>query len=166
MRYLPLAALTAVLAATSAPAFAQDLEEVIVSGHGRNPTSLSQTVSFADLDLNMAGDRQVLRQRIVSTARSICNQLGEPSPPMPGNLGRSCQEVAVRDAMDQVRIAVADAGANRAFAANDAGAYGESASATVGVAATNGPIPDTAANRARYGGPASAAGQRSRPRGN
>jgi hypothetical protein len=31
---------------------------------------------------------------------------------------------------------------------------------------TNGPVPDTAANRARYGGPLSNAGKKSEPRGN
>jgi hypothetical protein len=31
---------------------------------------------------------------------------------------------------------------------------------------TNGPVPDTAANRAKYGGPMSATGKRTKPAGN
>jgi hypothetical protein len=74
--------------------------------------------------------------------------------------------------MVAVKVAFADAQTYQAFAANDpgaldAGTYTSNVSATVAdTAVTNGPVPDTVANRARYGGPASSAGQRSRPKGN
>jgi hypothetical protein len=67
--------------------------------------------------------------------------------------------------------------------APDAGAAAANSSATVNAAdapptqvqalgqgdnvlVTNGPVPDTAANRAKYGGPMSATGKRTKPAGN
>ena len=64
--------------------------------------------SYADLDLTQYADRERLRLRVNDTARRLCTQLNQESP-NPGNMGHSCQEVAVRDALDQVRLAVADA---------------------------------------------------------
>jgi UrcA family protein len=171
MRYLPLLSLIAVLA-VSGPTLAQTVEELVITGHGHGdrPVSASQRVSYADLNLTQAGDRTVLKRRIVSAAKSVCREVGEEAP-LRGNLGRSCQDTSIREAMIQVRVAFADAEAYQAFAANDlapfdAGAMGSNVSATVADPVTNGPIPDTVANRARYGGPASTAGQRSRPKGN
>ena len=172
MRYLPLLSLIAVLAA-SGPTLAQSVEELVITGHGHGdrPVSASQRVSYADLNLTQAGDRTVLKRRIISAAKSVCREVGEEAP-LRGTLGRSCQDTSVREAMIQVRVAFADAEAYQAFAANDIGPYdassmGANVSAKVfDTAVTNGPIPDTVANRARYGGPASAAGQRSRPKGN
>jgi UrcA family protein len=170
MRYLPLLSLAAVLAAASAPTFAQSVEELVITGHGHGerPASASQRVSYADLNLTRAGDQAVLKHRIVAAAKDVCREVGEDAP-LRGNLGKSCQDNAIRDAMVQVRVAFADAQAYQAFAANDvgdAGAYGSNVSATVADPTTNGPVPDTVANRARYGGPASSAGVRSRPKGN
>ena len=110
MRHLTLATLAVAVVATAAPAFAQPLDELTVYGRSRNTEaeSLSQIVSYADLDLAYARDREVLRQRISFVARDLCNQLNEPSPSA-ANLGRSCQDLAIRDAMTQVRYAVADA---------------------------------------------------------
>lgn len=55
-------------------------------------------------------------------------------------------------------------------AAPNAGEAGQMASTTGAVVSvsvtTNGPIPDTEANRARYGGPISRAGEATEPRGN
>jgi UrcA family protein len=171
MRYLPLLSLAAVLAA-SAPAFAQSVEELVITGHGHGerPASASQRVSYADLNLARTGDQAVLKHRIVAAAKDVCREVGEDAP-LRGNLGKSCQDNSMRDAMIQVRVAFADAQAYQAFAANDAGAFdagamGANVSATVADPTTNGPVPDTVANRARYGGPASMAGQRSRPKGN
>jgi UrcA family protein len=171
MRYLPLLSLAAVLAA-SAPALAQSVEELVITGHGHGerPASASQRVSYADLNLTQAGDRAVLKHRIVTAAKDVCREVGEDAP-LRGNLGKSCQDNSIRDAMVQVRVAFADAHAYQAFAANDvgmrdAGAHGSNVSATVADPTTNGPVPDTVANRARYGGPASSAGARSRPKGN
>ena len=172
MRYLPLLSLAAALAVTSAPAFAQPVEELVITGHGHGEraASASERVSYADLDLTRASDRAMLKHRIVLAAKDVCREVGEDAP-LRGNLGRSCQDNSIRNAMVDVRIAFADAQAYQAFAANDVGPYdasamGANASATVSDPTTNGPIPDTIANRARYGGPASAAGQRSRPKGN
>lgn len=173
MRYLPLLSLAAVLAAGSAPALAQSVEELVITGHahGDRPATASRRVSYGDLNLTQAGDRAMLKHRIVAAAKDVCREVGEDAP-LRGNLGRSCQDNSIREAMVQVRMAFADAETYQAFAANDlgpmdAGAYTSNVSATVAdTTVTNGPVPDTVANRARYGGPTSMAGQRSRPKGN
>jgi UrcA family protein len=187
MRHLTiatLAAATAVLA--GAPALAQPtLDELTVTGHAlRNERmSISRAVSFADLDLTRAADRRMLRMRISDTAGDVCEELNEP-PPSAANLGRSCQEIARSNAMDQVRVAVANArGAayaeaafadqtffTEAYPAQSAGSHGRQASATAASftasTVTNGPVADTPENRARYGGPMSHAGKRTAARGN
>jgi len=117
MRTLALATLAA--AATlvgGAPALAQPIEELTVTGHlpGQRAYSLSETVSFADLDLTRGYDRETLRLRVNNTARRLCARLNQESP-NPANMGHSCQENAVRGAMDQVRQAFADATANSAY---------------------------------------------------
>jgi len=165
MRHLALSLAAAAAFAAGAPAVAQTLEELTVTGHALRyqPQSLSETVSYADLDLTSRRDRHRLAERVNMTAQRLCDRLNEP-PPSPGNLGHSCEEIAIRDAMGQVRLAYADARARggRAYAA---GAYAFPASARVSIV-TNGPVPDTPENRARYGGPMSRAGQRTGPRGN
>lgn len=87
------------------PATAQtDSEDITVTGrYGRVPDSvqsLSQAVSYADLDLSTDAGRKVLRQRVRLTARYLCQKLGEPdtdSPPAP-----SCRDAATADAMKRV----------------------------------------------------------------
>lgn len=176
--------------AAAAPALAQStVGELTVTGawyeEGR-PVTLSRVVSYADLDLRYQHDQDVLRQRVNATARDICDQLGEDRPNHT-NLGRSCQDRAISDAMNQVRDAVAYA-MNRppAYAATvgssadtadvapappaaPAEAYGTNASATATYTTrtiTNGPVPDTPTNRARYGQPMSHAGKQTTPAGN
>src|SRR5690606_27847096 len=66
----------------SAPAIAQNApEEIIVTGeYGKAPDSvqsLSQSVSYADLDLSTQAGRNELRHRVSLTARFLCNKLGE-----------------------------------------------------------------------------------------
>lgn len=86
-------------------AFAQPApEEIIVTGkYGKVPDnvqSLSQTVSYADLDISTEAGKDILRQRVRLTARWLCDKLGEPdvaTPPVP-----SCRDAAVRDAMARV----------------------------------------------------------------
>jgi UrcA family protein len=95
----------AALALAGAPALAQSApEEIIVEGrYGTVPDSvktLSQAVSYADLDLTTDAGRDVLRQRIRLTARFLCNKLGETSSSTP--LTPSCQDEAVRSAMSRV----------------------------------------------------------------
>ena len=91
------------LAAGSAMA-QSDPEEITVTGRfGTVPDSvqsLSQTVSYADLDLSTAAGKSMLRQRLKLTARWLCQKLGEPeaaTPPAP-----SCRDAAVSDAMARV----------------------------------------------------------------
>jgi len=166
MRYFALSLTAAAALAAAAPSFAQTVEELTVTGHSARtrPQSISEVVSYADLDLNYGRDRDVLRSRVNYTAGRICDRLNEPRP-APGNLGHSCQEVAVRDAMGQVRLAFADARLGTDYA----GAYGAPVSAVVadtGYYGDYGPVPDTPENRARYGGPVSHGGRATAPRGN
>ncbi|MBS0362021.1 MAG: UrcA family protein [Proteobacteria bacterium] len=177
MRTLALATVASAAALMAAPALAQpaqptydtSIEELTVTGHlpGYQLRSLSERVSFADLDLNYAGDRHRLEVRVNNAARRVCTQLNEASPSQ-HNMGKSCQENAVRDAMSQVREAYADASSNAAYVDR----YGTPTSASEPDyddgprVSTNGPIPDTAANRARYGAPLSSAGRRTSASGN
>jgi UrcA family protein len=128
MRYIALATLAAAAALVcGAPASAQTVDELTVTGHlnASRLQNLSETVSYADLDLNRYGDRQELLQRVNNAARHVCTMLNQDGPNR-ANLGRSCQDNAVRGAMDQVRYAFADA---REGAYADT--FGAPASATV-----------------------------------
>lgn len=90
---------------TAAPLLAQPApEEITVTGrYGPVPDSvrsLSQTVSYADLDLSTEAGKQELRHRVKLTARYLCDRLGESassSGPLP-----SCQTEAARDAMTRI----------------------------------------------------------------
>lgn len=190
MRYLALATLAAAATLVGAPAFAQSvLEEVTVTVHGlqNEEQTKSQAVSFADLDLTKKADRQKLGLRVADTAHDLCEAMNEPGPRSPDNFGHSCEEIAVRNAKVDIKQAVAAARgadyAQTAFAdpewnvasadANAASTSATEASATEPATATltietvtNGPIPDTAENRARYGQPLSNAGKHTAPAGN
>jgi UrcA family protein len=174
MRHLALATLTAAAAlVTGAPAFAQSLDEVTVTGHGPRAMSLSDTVSYADLDLTLRADRDRLARRVSDTAGRLCDQLDQ-DPASNHNIGKSCKDVAIRGAMGQVRQAFADAGSNPAYVntygtptsaiAPDDPNYNQASYPVTTV--DNGPIPDTPQNRARFGGPVSRAGQHTAARGN
>ena len=106
MRFLTLATLAATVVATAAPAFAQSVEEFTVYGRHRyaEPDTMSERVSYADLDLVYAADRAELMRRVNYAARDVCDRLNEAGP-SPANLGRSCRDEAVRGAMGQVRYA-------------------------------------------------------------
>jgi UrcA family protein len=180
MRYLALATLAAAAATLAgAPAFAQTVEELTITGHSLKNQQLSKSrvVSFADLDLTRPADRQTLRMRVADTAGDVCEELNEPGP-TPGNLGRSCQEIAARNAFADVKVAVAaargaayaDAAFAEGWATPSAGAYSTAASATAPATyttttVTNGPVADTPENRARYA-PLSRAGKRTAAKGN
>ena len=163
MRKSALAAATAFAAALmAAPAFAQTIDELIVTGRSARAQSLSESVSYADLDLTQASQRNILTRRVNAAAGRVCDQLNEARPSA-ANLGHSCQEVAVRGAMGQVRTAFADARSGAAYA----GRAAAQASAVVPAEfAAARPIPDTPQNRARYGAPLSRAGRHSPARGN
>jgi UrcA family protein len=95
---------TALIAA--GPALAQPAgEEILVEGqYGTAPDSvrtLSQAVSYADLDLSLAADRDELRQRVRLTARFLCDKLGEGGAGG-SSLTPSCRDEAARGAMTRV----------------------------------------------------------------
>jgi UrcA family protein len=172
MRYLALATLTAAaalaLGAAATSASAQNLDELTVTGHGPRAQTLTDTVSYADLDLTQHADRRTLEHRVSDTATRLCDELRQDAASR-HNMGTSCKDIAFRDAMGQVRQAFADA-----RSPDYVNTYGTPTSATVpdtsssyDVSTTdNGPIPDTPENRARYGGPQSRAGQLTSARGN
>jgi UrcA family protein len=198
MRHPILAGLAvAAFAAAAAPVLAQTtVEELTVIGRytpsGQPPLSLSRVVDYSDLDLRNLGDQNELKRRVSLAAGDVCRKLGEEAPNA-ANLGHSCRDIAVRDAMAQVGSAVAYAMARPstvyaveapppppvsegAYAddtttaapvapAASAESYGQSASYTTQTV-TNGPVPDTPANRARFGQPMSRAGQHTTASGN
>jgi UrcA family protein len=97
--------------ALAAPSLAQynvatntEGEQIVVIGHyGTAPSSvrsLSQAVSYSDLDLSTAAGRDELQHRVKLTARYLCDKLGEPA----GSSGvtPSCRDSASGDAMTQV----------------------------------------------------------------
>jgi UrcA family protein len=178
-------------ALVAAPALAQTVEEITVMGRvgadGR-PQTLSRVIDVSDLDLRGQPGIQALHMRIRNTARDLCRELGETG----GATGvlRSCEDMAVTSAMGQARFAIASArtpdtyayvapagpvtyaeadAAPGALSATESGSF---ASTTVPDATytmttvTNGPVPDTAQNRARFGGPMSNGGRRTAPVGN
>jgi UrcA family protein len=183
-----LAAVVAAGFATAAvPAFAQDVEEITVVGSigpDGTPTTLSRAVTISDLDLKSDAGVKEMRTRIRATARDLCRELGESpsasplSPSLP-----TCETAAVRTAMGQARMVVAQVRATPDYAfvepdyAPAAESYAPPASAEVsnlGVPAasytsttvTNGPVADTPENRARFGGPMSNGGRKTAPVGN
>lgn len=124
---LPSPALTAGLALAGAaalvvarPAAAQavyddtpTVGEVVVQGgpigpDGR-PDRLSQTVSYADLDLSTWSGRDTLRHRIRDTARSLCEALNEPGAGAGDPIVPSCVDQAIRGANAQMHVAVDEA---------------------------------------------------------
>jgi len=172
----------------SAPAFAQQVEELTVTGRlgpDGEARSLSQAVSYADLDLTLPSDQSALKVRISDAARSLCDRLGEGNASY-GSIAPSCRDAAVKDSQDQVKFAIAEAPARKAAEiaraeaqARDADQQAMAAEAVAAPASavvpeptytvqtvTNGPVPDTAENRARYGAPLSRAGMRTAPVGN
>ena len=65
-----------------------------------NVQSLSQAVSYADLDLSTTSGKAELRHRVALTARYLCDKLGESASstgPVP-----SCRDAAQQDAMKRV----------------------------------------------------------------
>jgi UrcA family protein len=91
--------------AGAAPAFAQAPEEIVVEGrYGRVPDSvrsLSQAVSYADLDISTSAGKEELRRRVRLTSRFLCEKLGEGTDVSTGAVP-SCRDGAFRNAMDRV----------------------------------------------------------------
>jgi UrcA family protein len=168
------------------------LGEVVVMGRygvGPEVRSLSAPVSYGDLDLTTDAGRDLLRDRVRATAQDLCRRLGEQG--MGGAAAApSCEQDAVDNAQAQEQTAiatagrpayalaaplpdqapdqayVAPAGSNPADQASAAPAYGAPAATYTTRTVTNGPVPDTPANRARFGGPMSNGGRRTVPAGN
>lgn len=80
-------------------------EEITVMGrYGRVPDSvqsLSQPVSYSDLDLSTKAGRDILRRRVALTARYLCEKLGETDTSS-GPVVPSCRDAAVSDALKRV----------------------------------------------------------------
>ena len=101
-----LAAAGACAAVAPLPAHAQGASEdiTVVGRYGRVPDSvrsLSQAVSYADLDLSTQAGRDILRHRVALTARYLCEKLGE-SDTSSGPVLPSCRDAAVKDAMSRI----------------------------------------------------------------
>mgnify|MGYP001031220999 CR=1 len=90
--------LSGLFMASSGTSFAQNSEEITVIGKAPDSVrSLSQPVSYADLDLSTKAGKDELRHRLALTARFLCDKLGETdsgSAVVP-----SCREAALKDAM-------------------------------------------------------------------
>jgi len=189
------AALAAGLAGAAVPALAQTVttvEGLTITGHyrtGENVRELSAAVPYDDLDLNTVAGREILKQRVRSTADHLCDRLGE-SPTSVG-VTRSCQQDAMSSAREAIRVAIASQQiplyaylppdepyvAPAGPTASSASGYGAEASAVVpapGVTTTtvttrtvtNGPVPDTPENRRLYGQPVSNGGRATSAAGN
>ena len=138
-RRLGLAVAAAGLAAAAAPALAQaynSVDEVVVSprlGPDGRPTTLSRTVNIADLDLRYDRDVREMQRRVRSTARRLCDELGERDT-IP-TVEASCVNNAVRSANYQMRVAInqSRSGPYYAYAAPPAyaGEYAPPAAAVV-----------------------------------
>lgn len=92
------------------PDYPDTQEDIVVEGRwGRvrdDVDTMSQRVSYADLDLRYAEDRRELRHRVDLTARYLCDRLGEDENS--SSVVPSCREAAVRDAMRRVGTVEAD----------------------------------------------------------
>jgi len=142
--------------AVAAPAFAQTtyytVPEVVVTperlGPDGRPMTESRTVNIADLDLRYDRDVREMQRRVRTTARQICDHLGETSS-IP-TVQRNCVNDAVRRTDYQMQTAIAQARSNTYYAyaappavAPYAGYYAPPASAVVPVYPTYPVNPDT-----------------------
>ncbi|HXC54836.1 MAG TPA: UrcA family protein [Rhizomicrobium sp.] len=71
--------------------------------------TLSQEVSYHDLDLTTRDGDRALRERVRDTARDVCNQLREQYPLHEQPLATKCYEGALKDAMLRADAAIRDA---------------------------------------------------------
>lgn len=84
------------------------VQELTVTGRygpDNQPRSLSQAVSYADLDLSSPEGRNELKHRISLTARYLCDKLGENETS--DTVVPSCRNAAEQDAMAQARPIIA-----------------------------------------------------------
>ena len=113
-RTLGLAVAATGLVAVAAPAFAQTyytVPEVVVTperlGPDGRPMTMSRTVDIADLDLRYDRDVREMQRRVRTTARQICDDLGERD--VIPSVERNCVNDAVRRTDYQMRTAIAQA---------------------------------------------------------
>ncbi|WP_230463330.1 UrcA family protein [Sphingobium sp. Cam5-1] len=92
--------LSGLFMASGSTSFAQPTEEIIVTGRYSDAQSLSQNVSYADLDLSTKAGKDELRHRVALTARYLCDKLGESGSS--SAVAPSCRDAAVKDAMARV----------------------------------------------------------------
>jgi UrcA family protein len=142
-RSLGLAVAAAGLAAAAAPALAQTyytVPEVVVTPDIRDPDgrfeTLSRTVRISDLDLRYDRDVREMQRRVRTTARQICDELGERD--VVPTVSRNCVNDAVRRTDYQMRTAIAEARSSTYYAyatpvAPYAGEYAPPAAAVVPV---------------------------------
>lgn len=173
------------LAMAAAPALSQTLDELTVVGsYGPDgqPQTMSRIVDISDLDLRSDAGVDVMKMRIRDTARDICRDLSRTDGTRELSVQQACITRAVDTARGQMDTAIAQARASQVYAqaapapvyvAPSAESYSQSASAVAPASptytmstVTNGPVPDTAENRARFGGPMSNGGRRTAPAGN
>ena len=110
------------LVAVAAPALAQTtyytVPEVVVTperlGPDGRPMTESRTVNIADLDLRYDRDVREMQRRVRTTARQICDHLGETSS-IP-TVSRNCVNDAVRRTDYQMNTAIAQARSNTYYA--------------------------------------------------
>jgi len=100
----------ATLLAGNTPARAQStVEELTVTGrYGTVPDnvrSISQTVSYADLDLGSRAGQQAFKHRIALTARYLCDKLGESDTS--DGVTPSCRDDATSNAYEQADAVIA-----------------------------------------------------------
>lgn len=97
------AGLLAIAAVPAANAQTNSEEITVTGSYGRVPESVqtvSQSVSYADLDLSTKSGRDELRHRVNLTARFLCNRMGESNTG--DTLTPSCRQAATTDAMKRV----------------------------------------------------------------
>lgn len=171
------AALIAGAAVVAVPAVAQTVEELTVTGHrgvGPNTRSISAVVSYHDLDLTTEAGRSTLNQRVRTTAQDLCRRLGENNMGSTG-VAASCEQDAINSVSQQQQVAIANARPHNYATTTPAPTPVAPAAESQGAPAaatepsrpmTMNPIPDTRENREAFGGPNSAAGRRTTPKGN
>src|SRR5581483_2738199 len=120
-RRLSLAVAAVGLAPAAAPAMAQTyytVPEVVVTperlGPDGRPETLSRVVNIADLDLRYDRDVREMQRRVRTTARQICDDLGERDV-LP-SVERNCVNDAVRRTDYQMRTAIAQARSSTYYA--------------------------------------------------
>src|SRR5258708_1133527 len=92
--------------AQPAPQTVDELTVVARLGPAGRPNPLSRPVDIAGLDLRYEADVREMEVRVGTTARQLCEELGESGGP---GLTPSCVDAAVRGAQRQTRFAIAQA---------------------------------------------------------